>query len=132
MRIPRSARYVVIGAGIHGLSTGWHLAMELERRMAYLHARPGRVAAVRESCTRQLGSVAEWLEPADAFARGLFGPGPVSPAARRRVGDLILLARDDCQFVYPFTPRKKPPIFAGNHGALDPREMLVPLLALRL
>src|SRR5439155_6191825 len=32
MRIPRSARYVVIGAGIHGLSTGWHLAMELERR----------------------------------------------------------------------------------------------------
>ncbi len=30
MSVPDSARYVVIGAGIHGLSTAWHLAMELE------------------------------------------------------------------------------------------------------
>src|SRR6185369_1089289 len=30
--IPPSAGYVVVGAGIHGLSTAWHLAMELERR----------------------------------------------------------------------------------------------------
>src|SRR6266700_7534954 len=30
--IPTSARFVVIGAGIHGLSTAWHLAMELEAR----------------------------------------------------------------------------------------------------
>ena len=30
--LPTSAKYVILGAGIHGLSTGWHLAMELERR----------------------------------------------------------------------------------------------------
>ena len=30
--LPSSARYVVLGAGIHGLSAGWHLAMELENR----------------------------------------------------------------------------------------------------
>jgi glycine/D-amino acid oxidase-like deaminating enzyme len=30
--IPNSAGYVVIGAGIHGLSTAWHLAMELKAR----------------------------------------------------------------------------------------------------
>jgi len=30
--IPESVQYVVIGAGIHGLSAGWHLAMELKRR----------------------------------------------------------------------------------------------------
>jgi glycine/D-amino acid oxidase-like deaminating enzyme len=30
--LPGSARYVVIGAGIHGLSTAWHLAQELEAR----------------------------------------------------------------------------------------------------
>jgi methylglutamate dehydrogenase subunit A len=28
--LPRSARFVVIGAGIHGLSTAWHLAARLE------------------------------------------------------------------------------------------------------
>jgi glycine/D-amino acid oxidase-like deaminating enzyme len=31
MTLPASARYVVIGAGIHGLSTAWHLGVELER-----------------------------------------------------------------------------------------------------
>lgn len=30
--IPTSARYVVVGAGIHGLSTAWHLATELRER----------------------------------------------------------------------------------------------------
>ena len=30
--LPPSSRYVVIGAGIHGLSTAWHLARELQAR----------------------------------------------------------------------------------------------------
>src|SRR5258708_28413285 len=29
---PAPARYVIIGAGIHGLSTAWHLARELRAR----------------------------------------------------------------------------------------------------
>lgn len=31
-KVPDSCQYVIIGAGIHGLSTAWHLAMELEAR----------------------------------------------------------------------------------------------------
>ena len=30
--LPAASKYVILGAGIHGLSTGWHLAMELEQR----------------------------------------------------------------------------------------------------
>ena len=30
--IPKSAKYVIVGAGVHGLSTAWHLAMELKAR----------------------------------------------------------------------------------------------------
>ena len=30
--VPAHSKYVIIGAGIHGLSTGWHLATELRRR----------------------------------------------------------------------------------------------------
>jgi len=29
--LPSSARFVVVGAGVHGMSTAWHLAMALER-----------------------------------------------------------------------------------------------------
>lgn len=32
MSVPASSRYVIIGAGMHGLSTGWHLARELSAR----------------------------------------------------------------------------------------------------
>jgi len=30
--VPESARYVIVGAGVHGLSTAWHLARELGAR----------------------------------------------------------------------------------------------------
>ncbi len=30
--LPASAKYVVVGAGVHGLSTAWHLALELRER----------------------------------------------------------------------------------------------------
>ncbi|MCA1553681.1 MAG: FAD-binding oxidoreductase, partial [Chloroflexi bacterium] len=30
--VPQSVKYLVIGAGVHGLSTGWHLARELKAR----------------------------------------------------------------------------------------------------
>src|SRR5205814_7942664 len=30
--VPEAARFVVIGAGVHGLSTAWHLGVELEAR----------------------------------------------------------------------------------------------------
>jgi len=32
MAFPKKARFVVIGAGIHGLSTAWHLAEKLKKR----------------------------------------------------------------------------------------------------
>ena len=31
-KLPESIRYCIIGAGIHGLSTAWHLARELKAR----------------------------------------------------------------------------------------------------
>ena len=31
-KIPDSVEYVIVGAGVHGMSTAWHLAMELEAR----------------------------------------------------------------------------------------------------
>ena len=32
MSVPNSTKYLIIGAGIHGLSTGYHLAKELKAR----------------------------------------------------------------------------------------------------
>ena len=32
MAFPKKAKYVIIGAGIHGLSTAWHLAKKLKKK----------------------------------------------------------------------------------------------------
>mgnify|MGYP003310230695 CR=1 FL=1 len=32
MAFPKKARFVVIGAGIHGLSTAWHLSEKLKKK----------------------------------------------------------------------------------------------------
>src|ERR687895_2931447 len=32
MRMPTQVAYVIVGAGVHGLSTAWHLAKELKAR----------------------------------------------------------------------------------------------------
>ena len=32
MSFPNKCKYIIIGAGIHGLSTAWHLAKELKSR----------------------------------------------------------------------------------------------------
>jgi glycine/D-amino acid oxidase-like deaminating enzyme len=32
MAFPKSSKYVIVGAGIHGLSTAYHLALELRRK----------------------------------------------------------------------------------------------------
>ena len=32
MAFPANAKYVIVGAGIHGLSTAYHLALELKRK----------------------------------------------------------------------------------------------------
>ena len=31
-KLPNKAKYVVIGAGIHGLSTAWHLGEKLKKK----------------------------------------------------------------------------------------------------
>jgi methylglutamate dehydrogenase subunit A len=32
MRVPDRSKYVIVGAGVHGLSTAYHLALELQAR----------------------------------------------------------------------------------------------------
>ena len=103
-----------------------------ERRLVYLHPRPGRADVVRAHCERRYARAASILDADVAFARGLFGLGVPSDAARRRAGDLVLVARNEWQLMVSYRPARDPIFMYGNHGGLDPREMLVPLIAVRL
>jgi hypothetical protein len=99
-----------------------------EPRAAYLYARSGQTEALRAYVAEHLADRFLLLQMEQALAAGLFGPGKALPELRSRLGDLLLLARNDSRLI---TEEEKAPLH-GHHGSLTPEEMLVPLLMVRL
>jgi hypothetical protein len=101
-------------------------ALAGEPRMRHVHALPGAAADVLATWREVIGERAWVMSGDDAVALGLFGP-VVSPEARRRIGDVIAIARDD----FGVLQRRRESLFSGligHHGSLTDDELLVPLL----
>jgi hypothetical protein len=96
-------------------------------RFRYLYARRGAAAELEAAAREEVGHQAWVFSRDELFDGGWLGPGPARPAVRRRVGDVVLAARDPVAFVDPAYTREAQ-LLAG-HGSLTPDEMQVPLLA---
>jgi hypothetical protein len=96
-----------------------------EHRLMYLFIRPSQADQVRSyfECTWPGQFV--FLEPSEALARGLFGPGNPHPRLMDRLGDLIAVARGEAYLWWA----EKENMLVGQHGGLSPEEMIVPLLS---
>ncbi|MCY4176367.1 MAG: alkaline phosphatase family protein [Acidimicrobiaceae bacterium] len=95
-----------------------------EARFRWLHARRGRLNDLRQAALDAHGDMA-WVRTADEIIDdGWLGP-VVTDAARARLGDVALVARDSWAFEHPQDNKSK---LVGRHGSLTPAEMLVPLL----
>ena len=99
-----------------------------ENRAVFMHARGDTLPALRQYVEAELGSAFVVLSREQVLSSGLLGPGPVYEETAHRLGDLVCLAkhdhylaRDDHQLTQ-----------LGRHGGLSAREMLVPLLGVRL
>lgn len=103
-----------------------HVALQSgEGRFRWLHARPGRAAPLLEAASVHADT--GWVVTRDqVIDEGWFGP-TMSDAARRRLGDVALVARDPIAYV---DPRDTGPYqLIGRHGSVTADEMLVPFLA---
>lgn len=98
-------------------------------RFRYLYARPGAARELLGAAREQFDDVAWVLSRAQLCDEGWLGTEPPSRAVRRRVGDVVLAAREPVAFVDP-RHLVETGMRAG-HGSLTPDEMLVPLLAAR-
>lgn len=97
-----------------------------DARFRYLHATRGGAAELVEAARDTFGPEAWVLSRGELLDEGWLGPDP-SPAARRRVGDVVLAAHDGIGFVDPALPREAHLVAA--HGSLTRAEMRVPLVA---
>jgi predicted AlkP superfamily pyrophosphatase or phosphodiesterase len=96
-----------------------------EGRFRWLHARPGRARALYEAAVEHHGNNAWVLSRDELVGAGWLGP-VVRDAARTRLGDVALVARDEVAF---FDPHDTGPYkLVGRHGSVTSAEMLVPLL----
>ncbi len=107
-----------------------HLLMKPlgEQRLPYLFARQGHAEAVRRYLHEHLGDAFAIVDSERALKAGLFGSGAQAPETAARLGDFILVSRQD-HILYD---GDKEPHFLGLHGGLSPEETLVPLLMARL
>ncbi len=107
-----------------------HLLMDFagESRAAYLYCRNGAMDAARDYLTTRLADRFFVLDSQAALKAGLFGSGNISPEVKHRIGDLIVLPRDN---FYLWDRSDEPKMF-GRHGGLAEKEMLAPLIVARL
>src|SRR5919204_202523 len=91
-------------------------------------SRPPRRPSSRGACGARFAD-AVLTDAEEAFALGLYGH-PVTDAARRRVGELLLIAGGGAQYWYTFIESELA-AHRGSHGGLSPEEMRVPLLVWR-
>jgi len=118
-------------AAVPGLLDCLALLPSGDARQVSCFVRPGRVERFRDVVARHLGKACVCITGADLLESGLLGPGRQHPSLYGRVGDYVLLARDD--YAFRVTPSLgKPRVHKGNHGGLSSDEVYVPLYALRL
>src|SRR5215472_10687672 len=119
--VPAHSRYVIVGAGIHGLSTAWHLARELRARglggggdILVLDKRGVGAGASGIACgvirnnyfqpaMRELmaHSVGVWESDPDALAYHPVGYVQISPEAMR--ADVTTIYEQQRAIGYPST-----------------------------
>jgi hypothetical protein len=98
-----------------------------EPRAAFCHLREGCSGRFERYVGTQLADRFELHRSADLIERGWFGPGEPHPRLAERLGDYILLGRDN-HVISEQLPGESPWTMIGVHGGLSPAEMRVPLL----
>lgn len=96
-----------------------------EGRFRWLHARSGRAPALHEAALAHHGHDAWVVTREETIEQGWWGPA-VSSAARGRLGDVALVAREPVSF--HDDADSGPFVLVGRHGSLTRDEMLVPCL----
>ncbi|MDV6266781.1 alkaline phosphatase family protein [Rhodococcus globerulus] len=103
------------------------LALAGEPRCRHIHTREGAAADVAARWRAELGD-RMWIGTrAEGIVAGLFGPS-VHSAFHGRIGDVIAIATDDVAVVRRSVESGLAGL-PGQHGALTPDELLIPLLS---
>lgn len=98
-----------------------------EPRAAYCYVRPAKAKQFERYVKNKLRYCCKLYKSEDLIKKGMFGLFPPNDKLFDRVGDYILIMKDD-YFIKDMLLKESLNIFKGNHGGLSREEMLVPLI----
>ena len=99
-----------------------------ENRLAYLYPHYGAKEELFNEIRSAWGDAFAFIPSIQAVQSGLFGSGDPHPAFSDRIGEVMLTATGNAYLWWA----QKENTLKGRHGALSRKEMLVPLLNIRI
>ncbi|MCH7800900.1 MAG: alkaline phosphatase family protein [Chloroflexi bacterium] len=100
-----------------------------DARIMYLHTRDWAAERVRRLFERRFGDRFILITVDEAESLKLFGPGPLSPKTRERMGDLIAISSGDDMIEYNAARGVGKSVqLNSHHSGLTPEEMEIPLV----
>lgn len=101
-----------------------------EPRVAYCYVRPTRVRQFEDYVAQELGDYCWMLSAEQALEENLFGTGVPHPRLYDRIGDYLLLMKEN-YVIKDLLRGEKPFSQVGVHGGLTADELYVPLIVAR-
>ena len=98
-----------------------------EPRAAYCYLRAGKRRTFEEYVASNLAHCCDAVPSAELISRGLFGLGQASARLGERVGDYVLLMKDNFAIADRMLGEERPS-HIGVHGGLSDAELFVPLI----
>jgi hypothetical protein len=98
-----------------------------ERRVAYCYVKPDAADAFEQYIGNELADRC-WLHRSETLIReSWFGPGPPHAQLRRRIGDYVLVMKDNWT-IKQWLPGEQRHRQVGVHGGVSEHEMMVPVV----
>ncbi len=102
-----------------------------EVRSVYCYVRPTKVKQFEDYVRKNLGHCVELHSLGTLIKQGFFGQGKEHPKFRERVGDYVLIAKENYIIKDVLEGRKKD-FDIGNHGGISKQEMEIPLIKIKV
>ena len=98
-----------------------------ERRVAYCYLKPGQTPRFEDYVAEHFGHCMEAFPSRTLVEQGWFGPGAADPRLASRIGDFVLVMREDWTLL-DWVEGEKRYRQLGVHGGVSADEMFVPLV----
>jgi hypothetical protein len=117
-------------AAIDGLMDCMPMVASGDQRQLSCYVRPSKVKDFLAIVERELGEACVCVPGETMLEAGVFGPGAPHPKLRSRLGDWVLLCKDDWALIH--TPAGMQPVYMpGSHGGMSEAEITIPLYVVR-